>query len=689
MLHRLKVDGFKNLDAVDVRFGPFTCIVGANGVGKSNLFDAIAFLSALADKPLVEAAAAVRGTEGRVGDVRSLFRRTGNDRASEMHFVAEMIVPETGLDDLGSTAKAGMTFLRYELRLRLREEAGTLGPLEVVHEAMDHINRTGAHEALGFPHSAARRDSVLKGRRTVPYIETEVENDKTIILTRADSEEGLGGGGPRRVLAANMPRTVLSTANNAAEYRTLVLARKEMMGWTQFQLEPSALREPDPVSALSRVAPNGAHLPATLHGLARETERLGVDTAEDVYQQVANRLAGPFENVRTLHVDRDEKREILSIVLTDLDRTDHLASSLSDGTLRFLALAILEATAHGPTLLCLEEPENGIHPDRIPAMITLLRDIAVDPTIAVGPTNPMRQVFVNTHSAKVVNEVPEDALVVGESVVTSQNGRRTRQLRLSGLRHTWRAQEDGASIATLFGYLPVPRPRANHLPGRKTERRIGDREDVQQVIPFTHAPPGRGRDRRVARRRAYRPLPSSDPGVGAPTRDKSTTNATCFLSRRLPAAKHVPPNSNSARRWPSPAQSPGSKWLLPGVCGEKPPGREWPNLVGWDSTASGLARPQLAVGHTLPDQALPLREAECFAELSGDGHLPTFGHHRHVGGSAHAQRDHAVSSCQPTNARRTPMLGAPLGEEPPTHHPGTASTRCAAVAPRPLRRTAP
>jgi len=46
MLTRLIVSGFKNLVDVDVRFGPFTtCVAGANGVGKSNLFDAIRFLS--------------------------------------------------------------------------------------------------------------------------------------------------------------------------------------------------------------------------------------------------------------------------------------------------------------------------------------------------------------------------------------------------------------------------------------------------------------------------------------------------------------------------------------------------------------------------------------------------------------------------------------------------------------------
>jgi len=34
MLTRLIVSGFKNLVDVDVRFGPFTRVAGANGVGK-------------------------------------------------------------------------------------------------------------------------------------------------------------------------------------------------------------------------------------------------------------------------------------------------------------------------------------------------------------------------------------------------------------------------------------------------------------------------------------------------------------------------------------------------------------------------------------------------------------------------------------------------------------------------------
>jgi predicted ATPase len=110
LLTRLKVRGFKNLVDVDVQFGPFTSIAGANGVGKSNLLDAIAFLSALADKPLLDAALSIRDDGGRTGDVRSLFHRVGDEYAPQMSFEAEMLVPRQGVDDLGQPAEATITF---------------------------------------------------------------------------------------------------------------------------------------------------------------------------------------------------------------------------------------------------------------------------------------------------------------------------------------------------------------------------------------------------------------------------------------------------------------------------------------------------------------------------------------------------------------------------------------------------
>src|SRR6266540_2795493 len=108
MLTRLKVSGFKNLVDVDLHFGPFTCVAGENAVGKSNLFDAIMFLGALADAQIIEAAMSVRDKDGKATDIRSLFHATSNGHLDRMTFEVEMIIPGTGKDDLGQPAEASI-----------------------------------------------------------------------------------------------------------------------------------------------------------------------------------------------------------------------------------------------------------------------------------------------------------------------------------------------------------------------------------------------------------------------------------------------------------------------------------------------------------------------------------------------------------------------------------------------------
>lgn len=461
MLTRLKVSGFKNLVDVDVRFGPFTCIAGANGAGKSNLFDAIQFLSALADRPLIDAALSVRDEGGRTGDIRSLFHCVGTTYADIMTFIAEMIVPSEGIDELGQQAKASITFLRYAVTLAYRtdESLHSMGSLELIKEELSHINLGDATNHLLFPHTPLWRKSVLRGRRTSPLISTETEPDQRIkIKVHQDGS----GGRPLVRLAANLPRTMLS-ASDAAESPTALLARREMQSWRLLHLEPSCLRQPDNFKSPTHLAMDGSHIAATLYHLAhRHPQRpLPRDTGEEwsarVYADMAHRLAELLDDVHQIRVDRDDQRELLTLYVAGRDGTQHPARALSDGTLRFLALLVFERDPEARGLLCLEEPENGIYPGRIPAMLTLLQDIATDVNEAVGVDNPLRQVIINTHAPAVVGQVPDDSLLVAELRESGQAGRYYRRAGFSCLPETWRTKSpEGAPIISkgkLLAYL--------------------------------------------------------------------------------------------------------------------------------------------------------------------------------------------------------------------------------------------
>jgi predicted ATPase len=65
-------------------------------------------------------------------------------------------------------------------------------------------------------------------------------------------------------------------------------------------------------------------------------------TAARFYSQVANRLAELIDDVHEVWLERDEKRELLTLYVKSRDGTPHPARALSDGTLRFLALAVFD-----------------------------------------------------------------------------------------------------------------------------------------------------------------------------------------------------------------------------------------------------------------------------------------------------------------------------------------------------------
>jgi hypothetical protein len=186
------------------------------------------------------------------------------------------------------------------------------------------------------------------------------------------------------------------------------------------------------------------------------------------------------------------------VIVTDRHKTPHPARALSDGTLRFMALAVIELDPNARGLLCLEEPENGIHPERIPAMLSLLQDIAFDATEVLETDNPLRQVIINTHSPAVVAQVPEDSLLIAESRESIQGRKRFMHVRFGYLPGTWRVAASGSqntvSRGSLLPYLHPVAPLDNtddkEFQPRATRssplrgRRVADRPDMQLMLPF-------------------------------------------------------------------------------------------------------------------------------------------------------------------------------------------------------------
>ncbi len=460
VLTRLEVDGFKNLLNFSIDFGPFNCIAGENGVGKSNIFDAIQFLSLLADNTLMDAALSIRGTDPETADLRELFWTDGVSNMDYFRMAAEMIVEPETEDDFGRPSKASSTYLHYEIQIGYEEptDNGTLGRLILLSEDLTYITEGQAARRIKFPLSAKNfRSAVVENRRRTPsgYITTnKPEHGETEILLHQEGNQGR----PQKAPAKSAPRTIVATSNTSTT-PTILAARREMQNWRLLALEPSAMRKTDRFYSSRQLTANGEHLPATLYRLATEATD-NHEESQQVYARVASRLSD-LVDVSELRVDVDQVRQLLALEAREDSGVLLPARSLSDGTLRFLALCVIaeDPTARG--VICMEEPENGIHPAKMEAMVELLRDLVVDPQEPPDDRfNPLRQVIVATHSPPFVQlQNPDDLLFATETQMRApSNEHPTPTLRCRPLNGTWRDSDknQGVDKGTILAYLTAP-----------------------------------------------------------------------------------------------------------------------------------------------------------------------------------------------------------------------------------------
>ncbi|HMI07201.1 MAG TPA: AAA family ATPase [Flavobacterium sp.] len=389
MITYIKINGFKSFHDFEMEFTPFTVIAGANASGKSNLFDALSLLSRLAETDNLK-----RAFSEQRGEFIELFTQYGDDNfASQMEFVVEMLVNKKVKDAWGNKAELKYTRLKYEVSIKRFTNPSGIQDLIVSkenliklnHEEDKWVSKLIPKKMLGF-----WRPKVVTGKRGIPYIETVLENGLPTIFVPQDGTPG----NKRRFPLSNATRTVLSSFDTI-DFPHVLAAKEEMKSWKFLQLNPDDLRQATSKNnGEDTISLSGKNLAAALYRIKQDDDYNLIE--------ISRKLNNFLPNFTEVDVFDDNENKQYLIKLKDKDKKEFSSRVLSEGTLRILALCILEYDDKHTGLLCFEEPENGIHPFRIKAMTELLKDLSVNFN---DTETPLRQVIVNTHSPVLVGNM--------------------------------------------------------------------------------------------------------------------------------------------------------------------------------------------------------------------------------------------------------------------------------------------
>ncbi|MGV9006968.1 MAG: AAA family ATPase [Brevundimonas sp.] len=397
MLTRIEIDGFKSFENFSLDLEPFTAIVGPNASGKSNLFDALRFLSLLAQVDIRTAMQDLRGLP------EELFRQTAARTSHHMTFAIEVLLQRRGTDEFGRTYEVPAQRLRYEVCLELvRDRDGHPRSVYVRREACTPIAKKDDRAKYLSKHK------ISYNARVSPFIRLTDAGDA--IEVRQDGRQKHGR--PMTLSLTEASRTALSTITTA-EFPHLHALREVLMDMRFLEINPKAARSTNDRFEDRVLKPDASNLSAVLAHLQEETR--SPDRPDGVLSDIASDLASLIPSVCRLDVKNDATQRQFSFGLEFTDTLHFSSRVISDGTLRLLALLTLLNDPRRGGTLCFEEPENGVHEGRIPMLVAFLRDAAqIDPS---GVEKPF-QILLNTHSPKVMSALKDHEIVASDSVLT-------------------------------------------------------------------------------------------------------------------------------------------------------------------------------------------------------------------------------------------------------------------------------
>ncbi len=390
MITRIEATRYRCFDKLDVELGEFRVLVGANGSGKTTLLDVPVLLGDLLRERTISAAF-TGPRDGRAPRATTLRELIFQGQSDSFILAVEAALPERVTRDLLESMSEKVrakedrrpTHIRYELRLQVFNET----ELQVQNEYLF---------VFPAPHAPSR----TTGDTSAPRMHGEVTPNRNwkFVLKRE-----YGGEAEYTPETAKRPRSTKSMVSP----QQLAFPRMQFESQNDFPaarwffdllVEDSVFFNPD-WNALRLASPPGLSKTQVL-GSGRNAPWLALElqrTDADRFALWKNHVHVALPQVSGVSVHEREDDHHAYFRVRYGDRYDVPSSGLSDGTLRILVLTLLAYIAKPPRFLVTEEPENGIHPKAIEAVIQGLASIYDS------------QVIVSSHSPVVLarTEIPQ------------------------------------------------------------------------------------------------------------------------------------------------------------------------------------------------------------------------------------------------------------------------------------------
>jgi predicted ATPase len=384
MLKRIKIQGYKSLVDVEVHLQPLTVLFGPNASGKSNFLDALQLLSKFATSEKVKDAfnPPYRGTPlesftfGPDG-IQGLIAR---DRVS-FSIEGDIELSQATIDYVNAIFQTNTTNAQDERQINVADEkkdAKAITDISIINEK--HLQYRLVAEML--PKSGILRIA---------------SESLTVLNTKGQEIQGMASENPS-------DSSFLSTP--AYRYHSmlpyLTALREELSSWFFFYLEPrERMRIPTTVKEVRHIGLMGDELAAFLNTLR------ALD--EPQFRAVEKALHTVVPAFTSIDIGVNSFGEVELKLMQG--QTPIPARVLSEGTLRILGLLALGGAKEPPSLLGFEEPENGVHPDRLDLIALLLKNLADNGT----------QVIVTTHSPTLLDLIPIESLYLSRQTNGATN----------------------------------------------------------------------------------------------------------------------------------------------------------------------------------------------------------------------------------------------------------------------------